>query len=596
MFFDLKKEDVLMQVREKLRDDKIKLWLDPYYDQTKGPVNDELKRLAESFSASLKIDLDSCLEVLTELQESSLENLKQNTRYKESGLATLKIKVLHHQSPPKIIRKELLLTLKASDLKSLIMQDITVPDNGLKLISSGKVLADNESLLNQGVKHGNMILAIVVGDSQNEMKESEDQIKELEGIKSDSRLLASDDKYIELEDQFGNIVRMPPAEKEALVIAMTLQKKGEVAMKKGDYSRALVMFLEADQEYKQCNSKWLAAVDNYGLLDLDIAWCYLCLQSVSNLPDAQERLKRCEEVFNRTYGRNFERVNAVKGYSGNEEALVMRLHLLQAVLLYHQNKRNEALRMFHVTEHELNGLKIDEHSIVHLLELGYTLDESKRALRATKGNVGQSVQYITDMKEQEKRVKAKALLDKERKKLGLCADGKQYVEPNYLEILVDMGYDREAARIALQKNNNIITNSVQYIQDNPMPGPSASGHSDVVVQHDLEDIVESLLPQLVAVGFTAEMATLALYKHGGNIYKAAEDLLNNNGIIDAESAGINLEEVARKKAKTEESDENDPKNEAYNRLVTDMNVEEDLDLSLQQEEQMLKMFLELLQK
>lgn len=68
--------------------------------------------------------------------------------------------------------------------------------------------------------------------------------------------------------------------------------------------------------FRQCNSKWLAAVDNYGLLDLDIAWCYLCLQSVSNLPDAQERLIRCEEVFNRTYGRNFERVVAVKGFSG----------------------------------------------------------------------------------------------------------------------------------------------------------------------------------------------------------------------------------------------------------------------------------------
>lgn len=43
---------------------------------------------------------------------------------------------------------------------------------------------------------------------------------------------------------------MPPGEKESLVIAMTLQKKGETAMKRGDYSRALVMFLEADQEYK----------------------------------------------------------------------------------------------------------------------------------------------------------------------------------------------------------------------------------------------------------------------------------------------------------------------------------------------------------
>lgn len=54
----------------------------------------------------------------------------------------------------------------------------------------------------------------------------------------------------------------------------------------------------------------------------------------------------------------------------------MRLHLLQAVLLYHQNRRNEALRMFQVTENELNSLKIEENSIVHLLELGNIMQQN----------------------------------------------------------------------------------------------------------------------------------------------------------------------------------------------------------------------------
>lgn len=43
---------------------------------------------------------------------------------------------------------------------------------------------------------------------------------------------------------------------------------------------------------------------------------------------------------------------------------------------------------------------------------GYTLNEAKRALRATKGDVSQAVTYITDLKEQENRVKAKKLLEK----------------------------------------------------------------------------------------------------------------------------------------------------------------------------------------
>lgn len=57
-------------------------------------------------------------------------------------------------------------------------------------------------------------------------------------------------------------------------------------------------------------------VDNYALLDLDIAWCYLCLESFAQLPEASERLKRCEERFQKTYGQNLERLIAVKGTGG----------------------------------------------------------------------------------------------------------------------------------------------------------------------------------------------------------------------------------------------------------------------------------------
>jgi hypothetical protein len=53
-------------------------------------------------------------------------------------------------------------------------------------------------------------------------------------------------------------------------------------------------------------------------------------------------------------------------------------------------------------------------------------------------------------------------------------DGKQYVDPNFVKILVNMGYNKEAARVALKHTNNIISDSVQYIQEHPQPGPSQS--------------------------------------------------------------------------------------------------------------------------
>lgn len=66
----------------------------------------------------------------------------------------------------------------------------------------------------------------------------------------------------------------------------------------------------------RCNSKILASVDNYALLNLDIAWCYLCLRSVGQIPDAENRLKKCEENFHLSYGANLERLIALKGTSG----------------------------------------------------------------------------------------------------------------------------------------------------------------------------------------------------------------------------------------------------------------------------------------
>lgn len=63
---------------------------------------------------------------------------------------------------------------------------------------------------------------------------------------------------------------------------------------------------------------------------------------------------------------------------------------------------------------------------------------------------------------------------RKRLKLGLCIDGKQYVDPNFVKILVNMGYNKEAARVALKHTNNVISDSVQYIQEHPQPGPSQS--------------------------------------------------------------------------------------------------------------------------
>ncbi|XP_072397849.1 NEDD8 ultimate buster 1-like isoform X2 [Diabrotica undecimpunctata] len=467
----LRKEDYLIQIRDKLRRDGIKLWLPPYFKGSNAS-EDDIKNLSEDFSKHLNIPPDICQEIIKDLQNNALENLKQKNHYKESGLATIKIKILHKNSPPRLIQKELLLSMITNELKDLVRNEISVSSEG------------------------------------------------------------------------------------------------------------------------QCNSQLLKTVDNYALLDLDIAWCYLCLESFVQLPEAESRLKRCEEKFHSTYGNNLERLVAVKGTPGNEEALFMRLHLLQAIVLYHQNKRAEALLLLRKVEEEINSLKVDDDSVVTLIELGYSSKEATLGLRAARGNVNEAANYINENREKRaegrKKAEAEAILEKERKKLGLCNDGKQYVDPRFVKILVNMGYNKEAARVALKNTNNIISDSIQYIQENPLPGSSNSKSTEMM------SFVDDLTKQLEEAGFDPRMAKLALSKHSGDIQKAAEELIANDGIIQGDlSNRFGAESLDNIKKRRQEDKE---KNEAFQRLKEDIDIVDDdyLDINLVQEEIFLKEYLSLL--
>ena len=93
---------------------------------------------------------------------------------------------------------------------------------------------------------------------------------------------------LELTDQSGKELELPKAEKDALVMAMSLHEKGRAAMKKANFELGLVLLLEASEEYDNCPAQILNTVDNYAILNLDIAWCYLRL--ISNLSGLDRKI------------------------------------------------------------------------------------------------------------------------------------------------------------------------------------------------------------------------------------------------------------------------------------------------------------------
>lgn len=89
-----------------------------------------LQKLSEQYSENLAIPFEICLETLKELQASSLETLQQRNKFKESGLATIKIKLLHLNSPPRILLKEICLSMRSIDLKKVLLEELHLNSDG----------------------------------------------------------------------------------------------------------------------------------------------------------------------------------------------------------------------------------------------------------------------------------------------------------------------------------------------------------------------------------------------------------------------------------------------------------------------------------
>ena len=81
-------------------------------------------------------------------------------------------------------------------------------------------------------------------------------------------------------------------------------------------------------------------MDNFALLNLDIAWTYLCLRSISHLNDVEKRLNFCEQSFKKTYGVNLERLIVLKGTIGNYITLFI---IIINIMAYNRSKSRSTL-------------------------------------------------------------------------------------------------------------------------------------------------------------------------------------------------------------------------------------------------------------
>ncbi|XP_062596557.1 NEDD8 ultimate buster 1-like, partial [Saccostrea cucullata] len=342
----------------------------------------------------------------------------------------------------------------------------------------------------------------------------------------------------------------------------------------------------------KCGANILNAVDNYAVLCLDIVWCYLCLQNVEELPDADQRLRSSEECFIRSYGANLERVAAVKGESGTQLALYMKLHLLQGIVAFHHHRIAEAHSLLRKAEEELNRLKVDENKLSQVMMMGFDEREGRLGLRATNGDVTKAIQHIIEKRKEkeeiEKKVKEERRMKKIQKDLGETASGKR-VNVSLYENLVSMGYGKGAAAAALRQTDNDLNQALEVLQLHPellhLPDPEKKSIR----------ITDDMIAQVVAMGFDPVMANRALQLFSGNVQKALEELIQRGGLLpsssdesSSSSSSSSPESEAGPSHRTSEEERR-----TIEDLVSDLPKDEEdyLDLTLQEEAQYLEEYL-----
>lgn len=312
--------------------------------------------------------------------------------------------------------------------------------------------------------------------------------------------------FLQMEDQHGNTVHLPADERKAIMMALALHEKGKSALKRSHFNEALCLLLEADQEYSKCTSQLLKSVDNYALLYLDIVWCYVQLKSADQLQDAENRLRLCEEQMRASYGPDLKRVQAIKGNTSSERCLLMRLHLMQAIVYYHQNKRVEAKAKFNLVSGELNGLKISDDSVKRLTEMGFSEGEARIALRETSGHVTNAVNRIQQLRES--RSAARKVGRKERKLADKKTITAEWVNPKSLASLKDMGFDEDLASVALRECKNDLMRAINLLNDAPGLIASCSNTAVTTKKTKAENQSDSLMKEANQMNFCSNVFDL----------------------------------------------------------------------------------------
>ncbi|XP_008070893.1 NEDD8 ultimate buster 1 isoform X1 [Carlito syrichta] len=583
-----------------LREDRIQLWKPPYTNENKE-VGLALKDLAKKYSDKLECCENEVEKLIEEIRCKAIERGTGNENYKTTGIATIEVFLPRLRKD----RKNLLETrlhISGRELRSKIAETFGFQENYIKIVINKKQLQLGKTLQEQGVTHNVKAMVLELKQSEEDVRknfqieeeeqnEAELKEKQIQRTKRGLEILAEraemvvdpeNTPYLDIANQTGRSIRIPPSERKALMLAMGYHEKGRAFLKRKEYGIALPCLLDADKYFCECCRELLDTVDNYAVLQLDIVWCYFRLEQLECLDDAEKKLNLAQKCFNNCYGENHQRLVHIKGNCGKEKVLFLRLYLLQGIRNYHSGNGEEACEYLNKARQLFKELYIDPSKVHNLLQLGFTAQEARLGLRACDGNVDHAATHITNRREELAQIRKE---EKEKKRNRL----------ENINALKVMGYSTQAAKQALHQASGNLDEALKILFRNPhmwwLNNPVVP--ADPETNHHQESPSQENIDQLVYMGFDAVVAEAALRVFRGNVQLAAQTLAHNGGSLPPElqlSAEDSLstpstspsDSAGTSSASTDE----DMETEAVNEILEDIPEHEEdyLDSTLEDEE------------
>ncbi|XP_035650583.1 NEDD8 ultimate buster 1-like isoform X3 [Oncorhynchus keta] len=515
-----------------LKQDKIQLWNPPYTTENNQAGQQPLQQLAVNYAAIVCFSVSEVASALESIRSQAVKRGMGNKTYRETFVATLELLLPKDGKKVCDVKKKNYLETKLDVLAQDIIARIA-EQYGLKyikLILNGKTLTPEKRLDEQDVKNNSKIMVLRVSEperkkqmaEEEEKKKTQDQSvqRTQKGFQILSERDGTDDPattpFLEIADQKGNPLKIPHREKKALILAMGFHEKGRALMKRKQYDAALCHLLQADDQFGTCGSVLLSTVDNYAVLQLDIVWCYRALEALSCLDDGKQRLQRAEDCFLKCYGEQQQRLMQIKGNTGREEVLFLRLYLLQSLLAYLDGNEHQATQKLMRVEDLYGRLCLDPGKMTGLMGLGFSEQEARLGLRACHGNVDEAALHITHRRQEREEMKQQEREKRMRRMEGLAT-------------LRALGYSKRDAARALHQADGDMERAYGILLE------STQAESAAVTNHNTElPIDQSKVEQLLYLGFEPEAAEAALRLTGGDVQGATQLLLDNQGVLPPE--------------------------------------------------------------